>query len=356
MRERTFRVPSARELLDRNSIPLPRNYSNGDILDLLNQGYFEWAGQTTPDAVINVESLKGKSKTMVLFPETFNLTKDEINKGIKSLDWLLKIDSQRVMRALSTNDTAPTTLTREFLEFHLITPEKMMKVASENIDPYNPPVGFYWIRSRGQANVITPYRCATAAEMKAMRAFGEFPNASLIDHKFYGSNTTLAVSSRTEQGVKHQIPLIRLPVQFTPKQDHSSWVNIMHKSNDPDARYFGDEHERFKEPTIFWSTPAIYAFYESDRLLLESGEGKRLVTNPFPIPTEEMVDFLDDLRLKCLIVKKSPENGKFSLDVLYKAQMDRLLMARTGMRQYQNCWFHSGKRDTSYLFKPTNQN
>ncbi len=112
------------------------------------------------------------------------------------------------------------------------------------------------------------------------------------------------------------------------------------------------EHDKRKFKPIIWSAPAIFGFYEAMSFVRKSGGKAQLRINPFPIPRDEvMIKFIDDLRLRSLILRKD-ENGRPFLDVLNKSHMDRIIGARTILRGYENCWTHFGKKDFSFLYTP----
>jgi len=353
MRERTFRVPTARELLKLQGLKVPEKITERYILGMIADGAFEFAGQNYPEAVGKIEDLNGTKNTMVLFPPSFHVPLNEANQGVKSLSWMLKIDSQENLRKSSESEVVPARLTREFLQEFNVAPKDLLRAAIESSDPYNPQVGFYWMRSRGQANAFTPLGAVTAYEMKQMSEQGAFPKAVAEDPHFYGTNITFKVASRTEQGKEHLVPLIRMPIQYSQsRKDFSSWINIANHSTNPYARHSGEEHNKLAESTIIWSAPEIYAFLEGARVLRETEGNRRIYrANPFGIPTEEMVDFTDDARLRCLMLKRTGDG--FGLDVLYKLQINRLLMSRTAIKGYDSCWAHHGQKgQLDYLFKP----
>jgi len=354
MRERIFPPPTVRQVLQINNIPLPNRLTEHEILQFIDEGYFVQAGQTYNESVAAVEGIEGAQGKIVLFPSRFQLLDKDIEQGVKSLDWMVKIDSLDILRKIAQSENVPTALTRTFLEKNRVGPHALLGLAINSADVENPPIGAYWTRSDGHFSAWTFYRAATAAEMQEMRRRDDFPPAEMKDPKFYGTNIELEVMSRTEKGGKHDVPLLRLPIsRKSGPWDYSSWLNITHLSNDPDALKRGGEHQKRIFPVYFWSTPAIYAFYEASRILAAFGEGRKFRANPFPIPANrETVGHIDNLRLRSLILERQ-EDGSYKLDVLNKTEIDKQIAARTILRRYENCWFHLGTRDTSYLYAPS---
>ena len=275
-------------------------------------------------------------------------------EGIKSLDWLAKIDSQACLRAVSKDENIPSQLTKEFLERNRVKPESLCRLAFDSADPENPPIGGYWRRSDGHFNAWSFYRAATAAEMEAMAKVGAFPKAEILDKTPYARSLRLKVASRTEGGKSYPFTQWGLPLHRKGDlQEFSSWLNLSHNSQDPDASYIGLAHQK-RAQHIYWSSsPVIFGFNEGMRFTRESRAEEQFRANPYPIPAnKEAVDFLDNNRLRSLKIVID-DNGKLQLDILYKTEIDKNLGARTAIRGYHNCWFNWEKRDTSYLFTPT---
>lgn len=349
MRERTFRRPSAREILEANHIELPSKIKEQFILNLIDREILVPVGHTYSEAVRSVEDLpEGK---IALFPSKFRVPKGDSDLGIKSLSSLVKIDSQRVMRKVSKGDV-PNRLTKSWLEENKIWPYTLTKTSMEFADIENPPIGPYWVGSDGHANATTWLRSATGVEMAVMKKEGEF-QGEIIDKKPYGRNMRVKVASRTEEGEFYEFTLFKLPMhkRGDPKQ-FSDWINIGHNSPDPDASYRGLEHDKREFPIDVWSASTIFSFYMSMGFVKKGKWKKQFRINPFPIPTNrEAIQFIDDLRLRSLILHRN-EEGRLFLNPLNKTEIDEDIGARTKLRRYDNCWFHWGKKDLSYLYTP----
>ena len=140
--------------------------------------------------------------------------------------------------------------------------------------------------------------------------------------------------------------------QILKIEQFSDWINILHNSSDPDTSYRGGEHEQRVHPICLWSASTIFSFYDAMLFVKKHKEWKQFRINPFPIPTNEvMIDYIDDLRLRSLILED--REGKLHLSILNKHEMDKQIGARTILRGYDNCWHHWGKKDVSYLYQPS---
>lgn len=353
MKERTFRVPTTTDILKFNGYNEKAQMDERTILHMLNQGVLVWAGETYRQAVQTVESIRGKTNQIILFPEKFAVPVETAREGIKSLRWMTKLDSRRVLEEIA-GKSAPARLTKEFLQEYQITPEYLARLAfsTKFQDIENPSIGAYWTGSDGHQHAWTFIRCATAAEMMVMAQKGEFPKAELGVKTTYGNNLAkVKVHSRTEEGRTHEVSFSRLPlVRSGSKERFDNWLNMGFVSTDPDYQFVADQHNKTALPIYFASAPVVFAFYGGIRQIRELGQG-RLTTNPFPIPANvETVDYLDNLRLSSLVMQTEGERTR--VRPLGKTEMDLMLGARTSLKEYQNNWFNNGKRDLSYLFQP----
>ena len=351
MIEKAFKKNSARQLLQMHGLPVPSKINTEYVIRLIQDRVLSLAGGNYLEAVQEVEALRENSK-LLLFPKHFRVNAGDSNFGIKSLDDLLKIDSQRVLREITyVNEKAPFYLTKEFAEKHRVLPYSLLEIASRKIGVEKPPIGFYWIGNNGQARVITWLRATAGAEMVVMKRKGDF-KGNVIDKKPYGSNLRVMVNSRTERDKGYEFSLFRLPMyHFGDVRQYSGWMNISHNSSDPDASYRGGEHNKRVNPIILWSAPTIFAFYESMGFVSENPEWKQFRVNPFPIPKDEKaIDFIDNLRFRSFILHKH-ENRGYILETLNQTEIERIVGARTGLRGYDACWRHLGKKDPSYLYK-----
>lgn len=360
MRERTFRKPSARELLQMQGIDIPNRIGGDFILQLIDSKILVPVVGSYEQAVETVENLE--EGCFALFDRRFRVSREESDYGIKSLDDLVKIDSQRNLRIFSTAGIGvPNRLTREFAEECEILPYKLIEAsmgssrglirADARFDIEHPPIGFYWVGTDNHARGTTWTKAIAGAEMQVMKQAGDF-SGGVLDSKPYGRNLRVRVNSRTEEGKEYEFTLLRLPMhgRDDPRQ-FSDWINIAHNSGDPDASYRGGAHERRVHPVCFWSASTIFSFYDAMVFVGQHPEWNQFRINPFPIPTDEkMIDFVDDLRLRSLLLDERDERP--CLSVLGKKEIDRMIGARTILRKYDNCWHHMGKKDLSYLYQP----
>jgi len=346
MIERTFRRPIVRKVLEKAGIECPPRMDKDFLARLLNKGVLVPAYDSYKQAVEVVSSLeKGK---VAIFTGKFRVSGGESNKGVKSLDDLVKIDSQKVLREVAGNDDVPGRLTREFLEKYRVWPYTLIKTVMSMADPENPPIGFYWIGSDNKARATTWIRAATGAELEVVKRAGDF-YGKIVDKKPYGRNLRVIVGSRTG-GRQYEFTLSRLPMHKRGDvHQFSDWVDVGHNSSDRDADYKGVEHEKRKHSVIFWSASAIFGFYEAMRFVKEHKEWKQFRINPFPIPTEKMDDFIDRLRLRSLIFSQDGRRIRFRS--LNKTEMDKIIGAATIYWGYDS-WQHWGRGDRSYLYTP----
>ena len=329
---------------------MPKKVSSEFILRLIDKGALVFTGDRYENAVRVVESLKPKQ--IALFPSRFRIKSEESNLIIKSLSDLVKIDSRGVLRNISGQEEIPTRLTRGFLEAYQKWPRSYIRRAVDDCDIENPPIGFYWMGADNHPRGTTWLRSATAAEMEAMREKGFFPEAE-VEKKPYGRNIRAVVVSRTEEGKSHTYSWTRIPTHKRGSiKQYSSWLDIACSSDDPDMIFRGEEHDKRAFPINFFSAGAIFSLYESMRLTAEHPELRQFRVNVFPIPSNtDTADYIDNLRLRSLILDRDKE-GCLSLFVLNKTEIDKNIGARTRLRGYNNCWYHWGKRDISYLFQP----
>jgi len=357
MREKTFEAPTVAKILELNNMDSQRKLDPQYILSQIDEGNFIWAGNSYRNAVTKVEAIEKYSGKILLFPTSFGLTQDQINIGTKSLEWLTKIDSQPVLRKVSKSASPPSQFSIDFLEKNQIKPQDLYKEAFSYEDVEKPPIGSYWRRSDGHFFAFSFLRSATAAEMVEMAKRGDFPKAEIIDKTPYGKNMRIKVSSRTESEKDYPFTLSGLPIfkKGDPRQ-YSSWINLDHNSQDPDATYIGREHDKKSQKICWASTPVIFGYNEIMRWVRESGEAKQFRSNPFLIPIDKsMVDFIDNLRLRSLKITFDPVSQKRGLSILYKTEMDKIIGARTVLRGYDKCWVNwGGNKDKSYLYTPRN--
>jgi len=362
MREKVFRKPTVRELFEISGLRIVGKIDSKFILDLINSGLFVVANTDYKSAVETVENLvdeeisKGAERKFVLFPGRFRVYKQDSDYGIKSLEDLVKIDSQDTLRTVSKRNDVPARMTLGFLESYKILPYILIKEAMKKANIENPPIGFYWLGADNRARVVTWLRATTGAEMMIMKRKGDF-SGEVVDKKPYGRNLRVKVNSRTEEEKIYEFTLSRLPMHSKNDQrQYSDWINISHNSSDPDASYRGEEHEKRAFPLCVWSAPAIFSFYNAMSFVAAHPEWKQFRINPFPIPAcEKAIDFIDYLRLKSFILTRDKASGNLILDVLNKAEIEKIIGARTVLRGYENCWHHWGKKDLSYLYKPINK-
>jgi hypothetical protein len=301
------------------------------------------------EAVETLDNLEFGNK-FILFPSEFRITNTEANHGIKSLEDLVKIDSQKVLRTIAKTDVVPSTLTNQFLEDNKVWPYTLIKQAMKYADIKDPPLGYYWRGEDNRFRATTWVNCVEGAIMKILKGQGFF-YSEILDKKPYGRNLRVCVGSRSDDNKKYEFTLSRLPLHKRgDKKQYSDWVNLSHNSPDPDASYKGEEHEKRKFPIVFWSTPAIFSFYEAMSFIKQYPHQKQFRINPFPIPIDEKsVNFLNKLKYKSLILDN--EEGKETLRVLTKTEMNKFIGARTTLLGYDKNWYHWGKKDLSYLYK-----
>lgn len=348
MREKTFRKPTVKKLFDMQNIKYPGKIDERFILKLIDSGVLVPTGNSYEGAVRTVEDLE--EGCLALFSSGFRVHRQDADYGIKSLEDLVKIDSQLTLRKVSGMLDVPKGLTKRFAEEHEIWPYTLIKASMEREDLENPPIGFYWVGTNNQVRAITWVRSAAGAEMQVMKQRGHF-SGSVIDKIPYARNLRVRVSSRTEEGREYEFTLFRLPMHRRGEiEQFSDWINISHNSSDPDTSYRGGGHEQRVHPICLWSASTIFSFYDAMLFVKKHKEWKQFRINPFPIPTDEvMIDYIDDLRLRSLIL--DDRDGKLHLSVLNKHEMDKQIGARTILRGYDNCWHHWGRKDHSYLYQ-----
>ena len=236
---------------------------------------------------------------------------------------------------------------KEFAREHKIFPENLVEQALQFYNKKRAPLGIYWIGTDGAARATTWLRATTGAEMEVMRKAGDF-SGEILDEKAYGSNLRAKVRSRTEENKSYEFTLSRLPItQSNSSSRFGSWINMAHNSSDPDASYRGLEFDKRAKPTVFWSAPTIAGFYHSSSFLRSITRDKTITINPFPIPTPEMLNFIDDLRIKSLIVTRDKK-----VRSLNKTEIDEIIGEKTRLNSYFQNWFHRGRRNINYLYDP----
>ncbi len=343
MRETTFEKPTVRRVLEKTKAELPEKVRDRDVISLINKGQVKLV-EDYRQAVSLVDSLGDNE--IALFSNRFYVTGEEANQGIKSLEYLVKIDSRPVLEEVAGNEEVPRMLTKEFTESYKIWPYTLIKTAMKCEEIDNPPIGAYWVGTDNHARAFTWLRAIAGAEMKVMKRKKLF-NLEVVDKKPYGRNISVRVQSRQDKDRNYEFSINRLPL--SRKRDirqYSSWIDLSHNSNDPDARYRGEEHDKRVHPVYVFSASTIAAFYEIMTFVARHPSWRQFRINPFPIPRDKaMVDYVDNLRLGSIIFTKE---GKLS--VLNKTSIDRLIGARIIEKGYDNCFYHWGKKkDTGYL-------
>lgn len=351
MRGRTFKRPSVRRVLNLAEVELPSRVMDWDqyALRLIDSGILVPVGDTYQEAVERREVLEPGQ--VALYTSTFRIPAADSNEGIKTLDRLMKIDSQPTLRAIAGSDEVPARLTKQFLEKNKIRPYMLLSESTKHQDVENPPWGGYWIGSDGHPRGFTWVRATAGIEMKKMHDDGAF-RGRVKDKKAYGKNLRVRVGSRDESHNHYDVDLLNLPMfKSEDPSQYSGWINIEHKSTDPDASFRGGMHDKMEFPGIFWSASTIFAFYEALGFVKKSGNPRKFRINPFPIPRSERdMKFIDDLRLNSLIFAENDE-GVLELRVLNKTEIDAQIGARTVLRGYQNIWTHWGNKDFDFLYK-----
>ena len=348
MRERTFRRPSVREVLEINGIEPPSRVTKKYLKDLMGEGKIAYAGGTYEEAVKTIDSYLEGSK-IVLFPSNFKITQAEADEQIKSLAGLVKIDSARVLREISGKEKVPSMLTQKFALEHKVLPQELIRIAVQDQDVENPPLGTYWIGTNGSARATTWLRAITGAEIEIMRQKGDL-GGEILDPHPYGRNIRVEVESRTEDNKEYQMTLSRLSLYSAGDlRRFSKWINLMHNSSDPDASYRGMAHDKRENPIIFWSVPAIAGFYHSVHFLKGRSKDELVRVNPFSIPHERMDSFTDFLRLQSLVIDSEGVVGSFD-----KEEINKIIGAKTVLEPYEFNWFHSGTKSLDYLYTPNN--
>jgi hypothetical protein len=356
MKEKTFRVPSVRELILKAGINLEGRVDAKFIQVAFNSGMLRLV-DSYAQGVIEVEQI-GANKPesgkplFAVFPETFRIDAEDSRYGIKSLSRLAKIDSVGVLREVAGQDNVPAGFTRQFLEKYGKWPRSYVRRAVEAMSIDEPPIGFYWVGFDGHVRVVTWLRSTTAAEMQVMKANGDFPPAKVLDTTFYGRNLRVRVKSRTELKQKYDYAWLRLPMHKRGDiGQFSDWVNLSCNSNDPDMVFGGELHEKRQQTINLFSAGAIYGFYEAMGFARLTSQPKQFRINPFPIPLDKQaIDFIDNLRLRTFILCGDLDQP--SLRVLNKSEIEAFVGARTILRKYNNSWVHWGSRNLGYLYTP----
>lgn len=348
MRERTFRKPTVRKLFDMQSIKYPSKIDEKFILKLIDSGVLVPTGNSYEEAVRTVEDLE--EGCLALFSSRFRVHRQDADYGIKSLEDLVKIDSQSTLKRVSGSLSVPGKLTKEFAEQYRILPSMLIEESMERENIEDPPIGFYWVGTNGQFYATTWLRAVAGAEMQMMKQEGHF-SGRVIDKTPYARNLRVRVSSRTEDNKEYEFTLFRLPIHERGEiEQFSDWINISHNSSDPDTSYRGGEHEQRVHPICLWSASTIFSFYDAMIFVKRHPEWNQFRINPFPIPTDEvMINYIDDLRLRSLILDE--REGRLRLSVLNKHEIEKHAGAKTILRKYKNCWHHWGKKDHSYLYQ-----
>jgi hypothetical protein len=350
MREGNFRKPRVRDIFEFNGINVSEKINSEYVLSLINEGILVLVGSSYREAVETLEGLApGK---VALFPEKFDISRSEAEHGIKSLEHLVKIDSSKVLREVSGRNDAPNRMTKEFLQQNRVLPYDLAKISLNSAELENPPIGFYWVGSDNHVRVVTWLRSVAGAEMKVMKDADDFEGC-VLDSKTYGRNIRVSVRSRTEEGKAHEFSLSKLPIfRKNDLRQFSEWIDLEHSSSDSDSNYRGLEHDKRVHGVYVWSAPAVFGFYEAMSFVKELRGPNQFRINPFPIPKDKkMMDFIDDLRLRSLILRKV-QGGKIELQTLNKNHIERVIGARTNLRGYEDCWTHFGKKDFSFLYQP----
>ena len=354
MREKTFRVPTVRELLHLGGVRLEGKVNANFVLQALNSGFFRMAPNTYRLAIPQIETL-GREGGFLIFPEDFGVPGEDSNHGVKSLADLAKIDSQPVLRQITGRLDLPAGFTNALLQDARKWPRSYIRRASDACDVEAPKMGYYWVGSDDHARATTWTRNTTGAEMQVMKAHGDFPAAEILDPVFYGRNLRARVKSRTEDNVMYDYNWSRLPMHRRGDQaQYSDWINMACTSNDPDMVFRGEQHEKRVLPVHLFSAGAVFAFYEAMNHAKKIGDFRQFRVNPFSIPVNaEATDYIDNLRLRSFILKKGEDTEALSLRVLNKAEIDRFTGARTHLRGYNNCWYHWGsKNSVNFLYTP----
>lgn len=350
MRLKKFENLSWKKIFERQGIDCPARINKDFVLRLLEDGRLSLSRNNYGEAVEAVENLSEGS--IVLFPDRFKVCAKDSEKRIKSLDDLVKIDSVRVLREISKGAKIPSRLTQKFAEKYEIKPRDLIREATSFCHVERPPVGFYWVGQDGTSSIVTWMRATEGIEMEIMKQKGDF-SAEILDSVPYGRSLRVKVDSREGKG-KYDVNLFRLPMYLEGEnRKFLDWINMKHSSTDPDHHYRGNAHERRKNPAFIWSASSIFAFYEAMIFAKGYSEKKQFRVNPFPIPkNKESIDFIDDLRLRSLMLSYDKKSGRVGLRPLKKAEMDRFIGARTILRGYDNCWAHGGEKDWSFLYRP----
>lgn len=328
----------------RNSIEPFENTAKG-IVRALEGGILQMAPLTYQGAVDAIQRYGRVKQTLVVLPEPFAVSREEADRRIKSLGALAKMDSAAVISAFYQGTTPPERLSKRFLEERHIKPQDLITQAMQQarMTPDAPPAGIYWRNSFGEMSAFTWTRTIAAAE----RMVNDPQTASILDRTFYAHTARVKVTSRSAEGKAYEFPISGLPLgEAGDKQPFSGWLNIKHRSSDPDASYRGVEHSNYVTEVIFWSTPAIQGVFKAMEFASHQLQGKRFRANPFPLPRPELYHYAQCVKYKTLQLRWL--EGKPFLCPLNMTEQDALIGHKTMNESYARNWFH-GKGDLQHL-------
>jgi hypothetical protein len=325
----------------------PKRITNKLILDLWNKKLVELVEDSFEEAAEKISN----GKKVVVLGQKFRIEKEDSDFILKSLwDRFLKIDSVPNLRRIIEAEEKRTgekielqpRLSNELSEKLRLWPYTLIKEAVNNSNKEDPPLGFYWVGPDSGARAISWIRSIDAAILKYLSDKQE--NIKIGIGKFYGRNVRVEIKHENE---KYTVDLTSLSLHYEKDiKQYSTWLKFLIFCNCKDMSYRSRQHDKWVQNIDLFCKHGGAGFFkaiEKSRKEYKIEKGKMIRINPFPLPNESMLNFLDNAANKTLIL-----DSDNYLRIPNKTELDQLIGAETVRKSYDNGWFHWQKRFKIY--------
>lgn len=317
---------------------VPKKITDDTLAILIDEGL---ASTASPDPHVATRQAREAGKRVVILPLEHRIPREKGDRIVKDVNPknYLYLDSAPVIRdALRlSKDFAKlakkrwglpdglsidkvTRLTDQISEMSGMYPYFQIKAAVKNREG-KPPLGFYWVARDGRPRVVTWMRSIKGNELFADYNAKRF--SVELDKKFYGDTIKVTVQSQSKPRKEYDIWLTYLPIfSSNDREQHSYWRKLESSDRSPDAGYRGKAHKKRGVKSVLFTAYAICGYGAAAVRLRnnhESGFGREIQVNPFPIPTDNGKDLVRILREQTIIGKRG----------LNMTEMDRLIGADT---------------------------
>ena len=170
------------------------------------------------------------------------------------------------------------------------------------------------------------------------------------------------VPSRTDIYDEHDVKICNIPLRAAKDRDQLVW-RLYGECDCLDQNYRSDRSGDGRKE--FYFCPHEIAALQTFKAVLEQrGQRERIHSLPFPVPTRSLMDFIDKLRYRAIIIDYDADSGKPKMRPLNDTEIGVLAMKKITAEGYErnattdpHAFRSQGQDPTSYLirFRGTDQ-